>query len=140
MIKVEPIGNKTHAISFLMEERRPTHYFKHNINYDNSHTFFTHLSYGRESNPDKKDLMVELSQMINYAESYPIEIFMHTHGHSIVRKQHKVIVYLPEHLCKRVEELIYQLRHVIGVIPTFRGFTDHVIFNSQEVQDWIVKE
>ena len=76
---VKPIGEKTHKIEFTMPNHGRTEYHgKHNHEGKVPHRFLVELSYAREST--KKTPMVELANLVYYAEVFPMENHSVYHG------------------------------------------------------------
>ena len=136
--KVRPVGEKTHRIQFCMPKYGHTGYHgKHNHMGHVAHRFLVQLSYARQST--KKTPMVQLANLINYCEVYDIQ--NHTWSAAVGSRTHpqtsKVVLYVPLANCKRVEQLIYELRHYLSVIVGHTAHGEHVFFNTSEVQDYI---
>ena len=138
-MNVRPIGDKTHKIEFLMPHYAHTGYHnKHNHEGRVAHRFLVELSYARQSK--EKTPLKELSEMINYAETYILENHVVSHGHSRTHSDlSKVALYVPLKHAKRVEELLYELRYTIGIVHAGErhGEKGHVIFNTSQIQDYL---
>lgn len=137
-MNVIPVGQKTHRIDFLMPHYAHTEYHgKHNHRGTVAHRFFVQLSYARQSK--QQTPMKELADLITYAEAYPIENHVYAHGHSRTHTDnYKVSIYAPLFRCKRIEQLLFELRHFLGIITARpHGQKQHVLFNVSQIQDYL---
>lgn len=136
---VRPVGNRTHRVEFLMPAYAHTGYDgKHNHRGTVAHRFLVELSYAREST--KTTPMTELAKLINYAEVYKVETHHAYVGHSRTYSDlSKIAIYVPMMHAKRVEELLFELRHYLGIITggESHGEKGHIIFNTCEIQDYL---
>lgn len=141
-MNIKPVGYKTRRIEFCMPKYAHTQYHgKHNHEGTVAHRFLVELSYAREST--KETLMTKLAKHINYVEAYDMENHTYSQGHSRTHTGNsKVVMYIngPTENYKEVEELLFELRHHIGMIvsPARHGEKSHVLFNVSEVQDYLV--
>lgn len=131
---------KTNRVQFCMPTYRHTDYNgKHNHRGTVAHRFLVQLSYARQS--EKKTPMKELADLINYAQAYTIENHLVSSGHSLTNPEvSKIALYLHPSNCKRVQQLLYELRYTLGILPLGQrsGYQGHVLFNTIEVQDYLI--
>ena len=139
-MNVRPIGDKTHRIEFLMPQYQHTGYDnKHNHKGVVGHRFLVELSYAKELK--EMTPLKELSELIHYAEAYTIDNHVLSLGHARTYSNvTKVALYMSVKFAKKAEELIYRLRQTLGIIHSGQrhGEDGHVIFNTSQVQDYLV--
>ena len=138
-----PVGKKTRRIEFTMPKFKHTEYHgKHNHEGKVAHRFLVELSYARES--EKKTPMKELADLIYYAEAYDMENHTYSAGHSKTNPEmSKVALYVRAEDAKRIEELLWKLRHHIGIYIGAESKEEpngFLFFNSIDVQDYVISD
>ena len=134
----KPVGYRTHKIEFLMPHHAHTEYpNKHNHKGSVQHRFFVQLSYARHT--AAKTPLKELSELVHYAEAYKIQNHVYSKGHCRTNSDlSKVTIYASQKDLKRIQQLIFELRHYIGVVTSRSQDGQYVFMNVSDVQDYVV--
>ena len=133
-----------HRIQFCLHNHYHTHYHgKHNHKGTVPHRFLVQLSYARQSTA-KTPLspMKQLADLVHYAQAYKIEHNYYSQGQSTTNDEvSKIVLYVPLSHCKRVQQLLYELRYTIGIVTLGQrhGQKGYVFFNTSEVQDYLAE-